>query len=355
MHTIFTRESTGCRTSRPAPTSVHRRNLALRLASCLLLAGCGTQPRPVNQTIPLSPNSGSTGSADSGQNPTKSVASLGKTPLDWSDLGPELAELAGAQALHDAALDAGLDAELQARGLVLPPQAIDQERTRLMATIAADSGLGTAQADQALHRIRASRGLGPVRFAQLLARNAKLRLLASGSVSISPDELQQEAELQLGAKVSAILVLVSTEREASMLRAGLLESPGPSAERLAELARARSLDSSASSGGRIGPIHPRDPRVPASLRSVFESLTVGETSPVIATDSGFALVMIESRSEPTPRTPERMEQVERSLFAKKERLAMEALAQRLANGASVRAMNPSLKWSWDQAKENAER
>jgi parvulin-like peptidyl-prolyl isomerase len=331
--------------------SIHRGCLASIVGVVSFTSwGCHAPDRSDTSSIPRPPHRGSTIMASPEQTPTTNLLIVDGLGIGWSAMLPALEELAGAQAVEDVVLDAAIDARVSQQGLVVTPTQVEAERERLLAAIAGESGLSQSQADQALARIREARGLGPVRFSQLLKRNAGLRALVAGTFDPTPEERVKELEVATGAKVTGVLVLVADEKEASLIRAGFLEPPGPSIERLAAIARARSLDTSARVGGRVGPIHPGDPRVPGALRHIFQSLPLGEVSPVVSTDEGFAILMIESRSEPLVRTPEVEASVEAALLARKERLAMERLARQLIAEAKVRVMDESLRWSWERRR-----
>lgn len=265
-----------------------------------------------------------------------------------------MAELSGAQVLEDKLLDIALDRELAARSLSVSPELIEAERSRLLEAIGSEAGLPVDSADRTLARIRASRGLGPVRFPALLARNAKLRRLVQDDLAPDPREVALELEIALGAKAVAILVLVQDEKEAATIRASLLAEGGLTPARLSTFAAARSLDSSASNGGRIGPIHPADPRVNASLRDPLRSLPIGELSAVLAVEDGYALLMVESRTEPLPESPAALERAQSAVRARDERLAMERLARRLITDTFTRLNDPSLRWSWQQRLPSGE-
>lgn len=351
MHTNFTQAADGSRTCRPGLAGSFVGPTLLFVALLIpALPGCGAQPGPKGGTPPSEVFARAGTSTQPDQNPSNTAAVVQGKPIAWSSLRPGLAELAGAQVLEEAALDAALDDLLRARQLFVPESAVEGERLRVLETIASESGLSTAEADRALARIRAARGLGPVRFAQLLARNAKLRLLVSDEVTASPEELVRATELELGPRVTAILILVPDEKEAALVRQGMLDPPGPSAARLSAMARARSIDDSARGGGRVGPIHPQDPRVSAALRTTLASLPIGELSPVVAADGGFAIVWIESRSDAEVETPERRAQIEKGVRQRRERLAMERLARRLVDEAQVRTSDESLRWSREKSR-----
>lgn len=326
---------------------------AVGLGFTLVFGACQPEPQRVildrsASREPALRGSQSNPTAPAADGPAASIQGM---PVDWRELAPALAEVAGKQILEEAALDRALERLAQERGVVVGAREVEAERERLLASIATDSGLEGGRADRALAHIRESRGLGPVRFARLLERNARLRALVAEDAVPTPEEISRETELILGTKVAAVVLLVSNEKEAATLRAAMMEAPGPGIERLSAMAAARSIDGSASHGGRVGPIHPSDPRVTAGLRPILESLPVGELSPVIATDDAYAIVMVESRSEPVAPTPESEAKILAMTRAKVERLAMERLARRLIGESVIVARDPSLRWNMERGGE----
>lgn len=288
--------------------------------------------------------------AHSNQNPNKTVAIVDGEPVTMADLWPGIAEFSGAVALEEAILDRGIARRIEALGIVVSSADVEAERMAVREAIAGEVGPDESLADQALARVRDARGLGPTRFRALVERNAKLRALVRPTVEVTGEEVAAEMELQIGSKVSAIVALFGTEKEASIVRAGLIDAPGPSLERLAALAVARSIDVSAREGGRVGPIHPNDPRVSGSLRTVLAQLAIGEVSPVLASEGGYAIVMIEKRTEALSPSAEAEVAARSTVRGRKERVAMDRLARSILSEASINVVDDSIRWGWQRAR-----
>ena len=92
--------------------------------------------------------------------------------------------MTGRVALQEALLDEILVHALKRRGIQLPPDAIERERSLMMSILSEDETEGY----RLLEEIRLREGLGPVRFTALLKRNAALRQLIKDQV-----ELREEA------------------------------------------------------------------------------------------------------------------------------------------------------------------
>lgn len=292
------------------------------------------------------------GSSASDQNTNTIVAILDGSPIRVSDLWPASAETAGATALEELVLDRGLARLAEVRNVSIAPAQAELERSAIVAAISAEVGADESLADQAMARVRTARGLGPARFAALLNRTALMRALVRGDVSVTDAEVAAEVELAIGRQVRAIVAMFSTEKEAAEVRAGLVAESGERLVRLSAIARARSIDESARNGGLVGPLHPQDPRVPGTLRPVLESLAIGEVSPVLAADGGFAVIMIESRTEPIEPTDEARAKARSSVQQRKERIAMDALARRILSESSVEIMDESLRWTWQRTRQS---
>jgi parvulin-like peptidyl-prolyl isomerase len=289
--------------------------------------------------------------AKSDQSTNKLVAEVDGTAVHVEDLWPGIAEGGGAAALEEWVLDRGLARLAGARNVEFNAEGAERERKLLISAIAGEIGGDESLSDQALARVRAARGLGPRRFAALLKRTALMRALVRSEVAVSEEEIAAEVELAVGSKVTAVVAMFGTEKEAAVVRAGLEADASERIARLSALARARSIDPSARDGGVVGPVHPRDPRVPGSLRTVMEGLAIGELSPVIATDGGYVVMMIESRTERMAPTAAVDEGARQAVVARQERVAMDRLARGVLAGASVNVIDESLRWSWQRTRQ----
>ena len=270
-------------------------------------------------------------------------------PVSRSDLFPAAAELAGAQALREYALDRMLERELGDRGLEVTEAMLEAERDRLAGvtgqTELADPG--------SLASLLESRGLGPERLAALLRRNASLRLLIPETI-ISQESVDLAFRVRHGPRSVVRVAVFRTPTEASdALREirSRARSVGLVAA-FAEVAAARSIDPSAILGGLMGEISLLDPGLSASLRTAVRDAPIGEIGPMVALERAFALVLVE---EERPGTGVEFAEVEAEISAevrsRAERLAMDALAEDLITRAGITVLDPSLRWSWEQLPE----
>jgi parvulin-like peptidyl-prolyl isomerase len=313
------------------PTALHPRSLVIGLiaglgAACLLAAA----PRP-DPKVPITAPS------------ANAPAFIDGTPTPWSELTPLLAEASGGTILLELTLDRRLQQRLAKAGLTLTPAAVEAERAELTRQMTAASDPDTAA--RTLARIRSQRGLGDLRFEALIRRSAMLRALVAPAI-----ELQTHAAL-FGPRVSIRIITVSTEQDASKLSEELRNLP-PDKRELAfsEAALSRSTDESASSGGILPPFAEADPSMPSAVRRTVAGLSVGDVSRVIPLDSGFAVVLLRSRTAGDGSTLDsRREAVTRAARARQERLAMDKLARLIASEPGVTIPDAGLRWSSEAA------
>lgn len=259
-------------------------------------------------------------------------------PVTRGRLWPLLAEAAGEAVAEEAALELLLGRELERRGLALTASMLKAERERLLGSLGVEgSGPGV------LERVRRRRGLGPERLEALLRRNAALRALTDGRVEVSGDEIRLAHRVTHGPRIEARVIVLATQREAAEVRRRL---EGRGLDAFIRAAIDRSVDTTASVGGLLGPISPADPAYPASVRAVLSELEPGELSRVVALREGYAVFRVE-RAIPADGVTieEAREGIERRLRERKQRLEMERLARDLLNDADVNVLDPSLGWA----------
>jgi hypothetical protein len=303
-------------------------------------------------------------------------------PIAASDLMPRLEEAGGSVVLEEMTLSRLLDKAIADSGIAVPQHDIDAEQQLFVQTMAEEAKLTPEQAQAMLNDIRKSRGLGPTRFADLLARNAKLRALVRPDVEVSAEEVEQSLAAEFGPKARIRIITAPTERAVAEVRAEITkdftpllprEAPavgpalpeGPkdpmltSSEfamtdapavslRFAQAALEHSTDPSAPRGGLIAAISPVDPGLPLSARRALAQMKPGELSGVLTTDRGAMLLLYESLTEAqgTP-TPQDRAHAEARVRSRKERIAMDRLARQLLGTANVSPLDQSLRWSWE--------
>lgn len=278
-------------------------------------------------------------------------AYLNGQPVPWTDLQEVLAEAAGGQALQEVVLDRLLAEQTAARGIVITPADTRAERELLLNAIARDARANPDGAERLLDSVRRSRGLGEVRFAALLDRNARLRRLVAPSISVSDEEVAQAFQMLHGPRYRARVIVVPTHQLAAALRDRLLADEANIRANFIALAASESVDPSGARGGAIDPISPVDPQYPASVRDAAAALAPGKVSAVLPVDQGFAVLLLEEAIPPDGVTLDAVSDTIRTeVRLRRERLAMEDLARRLLKSAQITIPDRSLEWSWRGAR-----
>ena len=321
--------------------------MAVPLVVCVGF-GCGGQPaerpdalRGVRDAERAAQPTGARAPEPSG----RTAAMLDGQPITWDELRPVLGEAAGAAALREVALDRLLAAECTQRGVTISAADVDAERRLLLATLSQDAGASAGDAERLLERVRASRGLGDVRFGRLLERNARMRKLVAPGVQVSDEEVAQAFEMRHGAKYRTRVIVVPTQARAAELR-GQIEGAADRLSAFAAAAARHSTDPSAARGGVSEPISPVDPAYPAAVRYELRGMKTGDLSQVVAADRGYALLFLEEEIPADGAAlADKAEGIRAEVRTRRERLAMDDLARRLLGSANLVAMDRSLGWS----------
>lgn len=271
------------------------------------------------------------------------LALVNNQGVQISDLASALLEGAGAAVLGELILDRQLEARLRERGLTLTDDDLARERRLMARSLDVDENTG----ERLLNELRGRQALGPARFAALLKRNAGLRALVRERITISDEQLRQTHELLHGERRQARLLFVGSLGEASRLRREIVQGGD-----FIRLAVEHSTDESAARGGLLEPISRADASYPRALREALWSLPVGEVTPPIMLENGYALLRTEhilpaSEVSFAAARDTLVEATRRN----QERLAMEELARELVRAARVTIFDESLDWSWQTGRE----
>jgi hypothetical protein len=251
----------------------------------------------------------------------------GRRAIEPGALAASLVEIAGQTALREEIVDTRLARRLEAAGISIDAARIEREERLLLETLSDDS----SRAVELLGEIRARQGLGPVRFAALLRRNAGLRALVENEVAIDDAGLANMFDMLHGPKRVARIAVLASLGDAQRFAADAA-ADGGGAGRFAELAVERSLDESAARGGLLAPLARRDPSYPESLRAAIYATEVGAVSPPVLDGARFYVVLVTDARPADGTTPaDARARCERMLRLSRERLLMDALARELAS------------------------
>ena len=274
---------------------------------------------------------------------TEVVAYVAGEPVATAEVFPPLIEAAGAEVLGDRVLLAVLRRRLAVAEIELGPQAIEAERQVMLRSLAQDPD----EAARLLRELRARRGWGEVRFAQLLETNAGLRAMVADRVEVTDAAVQREFRLRYGPASRVRLITVPRLSDAQRL-----SRAAAAGESFAELAALHSTDPSAASGGLLSPIRPDDTSYPDTLRAAVTALDEGQVSAPLGLDGQFALLKLE---EQLPGTAVEFKEVESALKlsvrARAERVLMQQLARELVGAADVVVLDPTLKALWETQRK----
>ncbi len=319
------------------------------------LAGCGSTtggnggPGPgsnpnANRGTPPTTNSNHSNTTSTTQPVSRPVAYLGGKPIRPEQLHTALMEASGGRILEEYILDNQIRLKLAEAGKIVTNNLIQQERSILLATLSPDAN----QAARLLEELRKRRGLGTTRYDRLLRRNAGLRLLVQGDVSIPEQRIQQAYQLKYGPRYEVRLIVVDSVSQA----AALIRQARAGTKSFADLAIEHSTDRSRAGGGLLPPISPVDLTWPDGVREAVAKLEVGDVSNPIALDQGFAILKLEKKIAAQPvKLDDVKAQLQQVVRRTIESGLMQKHARRLLSEADVLVVNPALKDSWDHIKQ----
>ena len=270
--------------------------------------------------------------------------------IGWSALQPLLAEAAGAEVLDEVALDAALRQEAARRGVRITAADVQREETLLAQALTAEVGLSENGGARAIERVRRARRLGDARYAALLERTALMRALVQNEVSVSDAEVALAHRVRSGERRRVRIINTPSQREAATLRQRIIADPRSASVAFVEAASTGGVtDPSAVRGGLLGEISSEDPAYPAVLRQSIAQLGPGEVTPVLALERGFGIALVEAVLPPTNEPLDSAKDtLAEDLRRRKERVAMQRLAERMRASADVRPLDRSLGWAYER-------
>lgn len=321
---------------------------ALWLGACVSQEPAGDPPGDMQASSPPSQNAANDPPTQFTQSPrpTPPISPglyVNGTAFRAADLQPALYEAAGPQVVADLVLDQMIARALAEKKITPTPDSAREEEQRLLSAL--DENADTAT--RLLRELRQRQGLGDVRYAQMLSRNAGLRALVRDEAVVSDTALREAFEIRHGARYELRLATTDTLPQCSELvrkaRAGAA---------FADLAVALSTDlPSRDRGGLLSPVSPADANYPAALRQAMVKLNPGDVSDPIALERGFAAVKLERI---VPADGKKFEDAKASLEPRVrlqvERLLMDQLARSLLRQADVVALDAQIAKAWAEQK-----
>lgn len=281
-----------------------RRSACAAIATCpIWLSACSSAPPPAATDDPT-------------------VALVNGVPLKASSLLPTMLELAGTQALREHVLD------------------------QMLAPRRAGVTISEAMITRELAILRQEGpSVSPARLRQIAERNALLRALVAPNITITDAQIAQFHAIRHGPRARVSIIVLSDERAATALLPRLRDASDAT---FASIARAESIDASATRDGLLGAISPDDPALPLALRNAVSGAQTGATLGPILVPSGVAIVRVNEALAPSGKSFESFDSAERDaaradLRDRQESQAMELLAQRLIDQAAITSMDVRLR------------
>lgn len=332
--------------------------IGLGLGFILASWGCsGKQSDPSHDDqgypgLPSSPNAAATqagnkasraAAAESGGALSKPIGYLKGQPIRAEQLQAQLAESAGGQVLFEYVLDARIAEKLKAQDIKISEDQIKYEEKLMLEGLDKDIN----QAQRVLTELRNRRGLGPVRFRELLYRNAALRQLVPIPSPEKTSEMmvRQEYEIYYGTRYEVRIIVVESLGKAQEVLGRLRTG-----ETFVDLAVQMSTDSSRQQGGLLSPFNTLDESYPKGIREFLPRMTVGQVSDPISLgdDKVYALVRLERKIEGNkPNFDDVKNQLTQSVILRIQRVEMDQMVRAMMSEAQVTLTSNLYIWAWD--------
>lgn len=199
-----------------------------------------------------------------------------------------------------------------------------------------------------LEQLRASEGLGPVRFDALLHRNAALRALVRDQVNVTNDAARRMFDTVHGPKRQARLMILPTlgvAREATERM--------ENGEFFGDVAVELSSDASASRGGLLEPISRSDGSYPEVLRKTLFDLETGEISrPILINDQYALLELVREIEGDDVDFDDVRDDMRRRVRLQQQRALMDQQARSMMRNIKVTIFDESLNASWRMSRQD---
>ena len=258
----------------------------------------------------------------------------------FDDIRDQLVEAGGGDVIVEVVLDRLIANALKKAGLSVWEKEIAWERKLVMEGIHEDQH----QAARLFEALQLQRGIGDVRFAKTLRRNASLRKLVAGKVVVSEEAIRQRYGLQYGPR-QVVRMIMKGDLDAINAVLGKLKGGGD----FSGIAVAESDDKpSAERGGLLSGISAFDTSYSQGIREAVGGLKVGELSGVTEVIGGYAIFrcerMIEAKKIGLEDAREAIAwEVRRELEGRK----MQTLVKGLIGEAEVMIFDGGVKAGWE--------
>jgi len=272
-----------------------------------------------------------------------------RTPALWrndaipgDELDVRAIEAAGALALEEMLIERALRTELARRELSVDDDAIAAEEAMAREALSQDP----ERAEQLLQALRASQGLGAVRWPSLLWRNAALRALARNQSTVGELEIAAAHDLRHGPRRAARIIvlpdLAAVQSAMDRLAAG---------DDFADVAAQMSTDASRDRGGLVSPVARLDPSWPATVREALWSIAVGTDSAPVLIEDAYIIVRCEGEIAGDGVTLDGARtESERTARLAVDRVEMDRILREIVRDLDPTIFDPTLEESWQRTR-----
>ena len=305
----------------------------------LILAGCGGN-RSID--VPTAPSTNPNAMPPTTPVAQRPLAAIGREPITLLGMQERLMEVAGGDVLRELRLEAAIGQKLDSLDIEITQEAIDAEERMLLLEL--DDDLDTAT--QLLNAVRATQGLGTLRYRNLLWRNAALRALVQEDVAVDAKAVELLWRITHGPKVRTRIIIVN-----SFSRAAAILQQLQAGDEFTRVAVDWSVDSSRDRGGLLDPFSMDDLSYPLALRKAFEDLEPGQHTNAVLLGDRYLVGQLEERIPADGINYESMEsRLHEQTRISQERMLMQEEAYRLRNQPEIRIFDGTLETSFEDTE-----
>ena len=267
------------------------------------------------------------------------VAFLGNTPIYFSDLKKQLIEAAGGQVLVEVILDNLIKKDLARQGKIITPEDIQKEKKLILTQIHPN----VHQAARLFDQFQQSRGIGQVRFAKTLRRNAALRKIIPPIKPITQKDISDRFKLIYGEKKTVRMIVLPDLQKARQILNKLKKGAD-----FATLAANQSIDNpSAQRGGLLSPLSIWDLSYPVAVRLAVSKLKPHQISHAVVVDAGYAIFRCEKINPPQKITLQTVKsKIENQLQHERQAQKMQMKVKQLLANAHIMVNYRPLNLGW---------
>lgn len=307
----------------------------------LILTGCSSN-RSIE--VPTAPPTRPEAMASTTPPQERPLAAIDREPITLLKMRERLMEAAGGEVLREMRLEEAIQQKLESQDIEIGDDAIQAEEDNLLLELDDDPDV----AAQLLEAVRASQGLGDVRYRSLLWRNAALRALVQEQVEVDVETMQLLWKITHGPKLRTRIIVVNSFSRAAMIVQELQDG-----EDFTRLAVDWSIDSSRDRGGLLEPFSMADLSYPLALRKAFDDLEPGQCTNAVLLGDRYLVGRLEER---IPADGISYESIEDRLRTQaritRERMLMQEEAYRLRNQPKMRIFDGTLETSFQDTEPN---